>query len=99
MTETGKLAIRDAKRAKRNAIRDVKRAKNAKKQHDLEKRTALSPRNITEHVASECARAIKRDRKLHTNALRTDSELLKKVLVSNPAKLEITDTGEVPRYE
>jgi hypothetical protein len=86
MTETDKLAIRDAKRAKRNAKREVNRAKKQKKQRDLQSRTALSPRNIQENIALECSRAIHRNKSLHTNVLRTPTELLDKVIVIPPKK-------------
>jgi hypothetical protein len=83
MTKADKIAVRDAKRAKRNAKRNAKRAK---KQRNLESRTALSVRNIQENIAIECSRAIHRAKSARSYCLKTPSELLEKVVAINPPK-------------
>jgi hypothetical protein len=54
------------------------------------KRTALSPRNILQHEAEECARIKHRNRSMRSKCLITKPEFLQSVFVANPAPKEST---------
>jgi hypothetical protein len=60
---------------------------NRRKRANLNKRTALSPRNILEYEASECARVKQQNRSMRSKVLKTNPTLLQVVYVANPTKV------------
>jgi hypothetical protein len=62
---------------------------NARKRSALNRRTALSPRNILEYEAAECARLRDRNRSLKINSLATrSSDWVGRVVIVNPKEAE-----------
>lgn len=61
-------------------MRQTVLTKRQRKQRGLQKRSALSAKNIVEHAMSECAKQISRNRSMKTDALKTKSEVLNKIL-------------------
>jgi hypothetical protein len=57
---------------------------NKQKRAGLNRRTALSPRNILEYEAAECAKAKQRNRSMRSKTLKTKPEFLQQVFVANP---------------
>jgi len=59
------------------------KAKRAK-QRGLQRRTALSPRNIIEHSMRQCAKQVSRNRSMKTDVLQTAPALLGRVICVAP---------------
>jgi hypothetical protein len=57
-----------------------------RKQRALQRRSALSPRNIVEHAMSECAKQVSRNRNMQTDVLKTAPETLGRVVCIAPNK-------------
>jgi hypothetical protein len=65
----------------------------AQRRAALAQRTALSPRNIQEHTAAECAKAIHRSKSSRSYSLRTNPALLTTVYVAPPPKKQEDTNG------